>query len=146
MRWHADRIARALPVLVSLAVFLAALEILRLELQAIAGTISLRDVLATPARQLVLALLLTALNYALLTGYDLLAFRVRREDASGEPHRRRSLPRLRHLAQRRVCGAVGRVGALPVLFALGRDRRRALAHRVQLLRDVLAGAAGARQA
>ena len=35
----------------------------------------MRDVLATPARQLVLALLLTALNYALLTGYDLLAFR-----------------------------------------------------------------------
>ena len=30
---------------------------------------------ATPAHQLVLALLLTALNYALLTGYDLLAFR-----------------------------------------------------------------------
>ena len=75
MRWHADRIGRALPVLVSLAVFLVALEILSLELRAVSWDALARDVMATPARQLVLALLLTALNYALLTGYDLLAFR-----------------------------------------------------------------------
>src|ERR1700752_2043538 len=75
MRWHAYRIARALPVLVSLVVFLVALEILSLELRAVSWDDLSRDVMATPARQLVLALLLTALNYALLTGYDLLAFR-----------------------------------------------------------------------
>ena len=52
MRWHADRIARALPVVVSLAVFLVALEILSLELRAVSWDDLLRDVLATPARQL----------------------------------------------------------------------------------------------
>ena len=69
-----DRLRRTLPALVGLAVFVAALEVLRAELRAVTWHTLVADILATPPRQLALALLLTAINYAVLTGYDFLAF------------------------------------------------------------------------
>jgi phosphatidylglycerol lysyltransferase len=54
--------------------FLVALEVLRVELRTVSWHDLKADVLRTPPRQLGFALALTALNYAALTGYDLLAF------------------------------------------------------------------------
>lgn len=68
------RFVSALPVLVSLAVFLIALEVLRVELRAVSWHELTGDIVRTPPTRLVLALALTALNYLTLTGYDLLAF------------------------------------------------------------------------
>ena len=70
----ADRLKRGLPAAIGLALFLLALGVLRRELHAVTWHELARDVLATPPRSLALALLLTALNYAILTGYDFLAF------------------------------------------------------------------------
>ena len=69
-----DRLKRALPALIGLALFAAALFVLRRELHAITWHELTVDVVRTPASRLALALLLTALNYAILTGYDFLAF------------------------------------------------------------------------
>lgn len=74
---HAARLPRlrhALPALVSLAVFLAALAVLRVELRAVSWSALTGAASATPWPRLLLALALTAVNYAVLTGYDLLAF------------------------------------------------------------------------
>jgi len=68
------RLQRALPVVVGLAVFLAALEVLRVELHAVSWREITRDVFATPPSRLALALAFSALNYLALTAYDLLAF------------------------------------------------------------------------
>jgi phosphatidylglycerol lysyltransferase len=54
--------------------FALALGILRRELREVTWHALVQDVLATPPRRLALALFLTALNYAILTGYDFLAF------------------------------------------------------------------------
>ena len=70
----ADRLKRGLPAAIGLALFLLALGVLRRELHAVTWYELAHDVLATPPRPLALALLLTALNYAILTGYDFLAF------------------------------------------------------------------------
>ncbi len=70
----AEKLRRALPALVGLILFTAALLVLRKELHAVTWNELTSDVLATPPTQLLVALLLTALNYAALTGYDLLAF------------------------------------------------------------------------
>src|SRR5262245_42552078 len=69
-----DRLRHALPALIGLALFVLALTVLRQELQAATWHGLTRGVLATPMPQLALALLLTVLNYAVLTGYDFLAF------------------------------------------------------------------------
>jgi phosphatidylglycerol lysyltransferase len=69
-----DRLKRALPALVGLALFAAALFVLRRELHTITWHELTADLGRTPASRLALALLLTALNYACLTGYDFLAF------------------------------------------------------------------------
>ena len=69
-----DRFRRTLPVLVGLVVFLAALEILRVELRAVTWVELMADVARIPIGRLGLALALTILNYCVLTGYDLLAF------------------------------------------------------------------------
>ena len=67
------RLRRALPVVIGLALFLAALEVLRLELRAVSWHEVIADVLRTPAPRLALAVALTMLNYATLSCYDLLA-------------------------------------------------------------------------
>ena len=68
------RLRQALPVAIGLVLFLAALEVLRVELRAVSWHDLTADVVRTPPSRLGLALLLTLLNYAALTGYDLLAF------------------------------------------------------------------------
>ena len=68
------RLRHALPFVVGLALFMVALEVLRVELRAVSWHEITRDVLRTPASQLAAAIVLTILNYAALTGYDLLAF------------------------------------------------------------------------
>jgi phosphatidylglycerol lysyltransferase len=70
----AQRLRRALPSLVGLVVFVLALGVLRRELQTITWHSLVRDVADTPGAPLSLAVLLTACNYAVLTGYDFLAF------------------------------------------------------------------------
>ena len=69
-----ERLRQAIPVVLGLVLFLVALEVLRVELGAVSWHDLTADVLRTPPWQLGLALVLTALNYAALTGYDLLAF------------------------------------------------------------------------
>jgi phosphatidylglycerol lysyltransferase len=64
----------SLPIVISLAIFLGALEVLRVELHAVTWPELTADVLNTPASQLFAAIVLTALNYLVLTGYDMLAF------------------------------------------------------------------------
>jgi phosphatidylglycerol lysyltransferase len=60
--------------MVSLAVFFAALAVLRSELRHVTWVELMRDTAAMPAHRLAVAVALTALNYAVLTAYDLLAF------------------------------------------------------------------------
>ncbi len=69
-----QRAARAAPALIGLGLFVAALAVLRRELHGVTFHELTADVLSTPPHRLVAALLLTAVNYALLTGYDFLAF------------------------------------------------------------------------
>ena len=69
-----DRFRRALPAIVGLALFAMALQVLHVELRAVSWHDLAHDVRNTPIRILLLAVLLTALNYAVLTGYDFLAF------------------------------------------------------------------------
>ena len=68
------RVRQALPALVGLGLFVVALEVLRVELRTVSWHELARDVLGTPPARLLVALGLTALNYLVLTGYDLLAF------------------------------------------------------------------------
>ena len=65
---------RAAPAALSLVIFFAALAVIRGELRHVTWFELMRDVVATPPLRLAAALALTAINYALLTGYDLLAF------------------------------------------------------------------------
>lgn len=69
-----DRLKRALPALAGGALFAVALFVLQRELRSLTWHELTEDVLATPLPRLALALLVTALNYAVLTGYDFLAF------------------------------------------------------------------------
>jgi phosphatidylglycerol lysyltransferase len=69
-----ERLRQAIPVAIGLVLFLVALEVLRVELRAVSWHDLTADVIHTPPSRLGLAALFTALNYAALTGYDLLAF------------------------------------------------------------------------
>jgi phosphatidylglycerol lysyltransferase len=60
--------------MVSLVVFFAALAVLRSELRHVTWAELMRDTATTPPNRLGVAVALTALNYAVLTAYDLLAF------------------------------------------------------------------------
>jgi phosphatidylglycerol lysyltransferase len=68
------RLRRLVPAMVSLALFFAALAVLRGELRHVTWVELMRDVVAIPPNRLGMAVALTALNYAVLTAYDLLAF------------------------------------------------------------------------
>ena len=83
-----ERIKKAAPFVIGLVLFVAALEVLRVELSAFTWRDLSADVWHTPPGRLFLAVVLTALNYATLTGYDLLAFayigtRLRRAHIAG---------------------------------------------------------------
>ncbi|MBI4886109.1 MAG: bifunctional lysylphosphatidylglycerol flippase/synthetase MprF [Acidobacteria bacterium] len=69
------RLARALPAAASLALFLLALEVLAVELRTVSWPALRADLLDIPRARVVLALVLTTLNYLVLAGYDVLAFR-----------------------------------------------------------------------
>ena len=66
------RVRQLLPAVIGLVLFLAALGVLRTELRTLSWHGLVADVLATPPWRLGLALLLTVVNYALLTGYEFL--------------------------------------------------------------------------
>src|ERR1041385_6369616 len=70
----ATRLRRFAPAMVSLVLFFAALAVLRSELRHVTWVELMRDTSATPPALLAVAVALTALNYAVLTVYDLLAF------------------------------------------------------------------------
>src|SRR4051812_46268414 len=65
---------RLLPVIVALVIFSAALHVLREELHAVSWHQLTVDVVQIPVWRLIAAVTLTAVNYAVLTGYDFLAF------------------------------------------------------------------------
>jgi phosphatidylglycerol lysyltransferase len=69
-----DRVRAALPAVIALALFVAALEVLRSELRSVTWHELISDLSSIPSWRLALAVLLTAVNYAVLTGYDFLAF------------------------------------------------------------------------
>ena len=69
-----ERLRAALPALIGLGLFLVALAVLRRELNAVSWRTIAADVRATSARSLSLAILLTGLNYAVLTAYDFIGF------------------------------------------------------------------------
>lgn len=69
------RLRRALPPLIGFGLFLAALAVLRGELTTTSWQTLTRNAVGIPRWRLALALGLTGLNYLVLTGYDLLAFR-----------------------------------------------------------------------
>jgi phosphatidylglycerol lysyltransferase len=70
----AGRLRAPVPAVISLVVFFAALEVLRVELRQVTWFELTRDIAAMPPGRLAFALGLTAVNYAVLIGYDLLAF------------------------------------------------------------------------
>jgi phosphatidylglycerol lysyltransferase len=68
------RLRAALPAVVGLVLFFAALAVLRTELRAITWHGLTTDLSNIPAWHLAFAVFLTAINYGVLTGYDFLAF------------------------------------------------------------------------
>ena len=69
-----ERIRQALPAVIGVVLFVVALLVLRRELDRVTWHTLSRDVLNTPPAALIAAILLTAINYAALTGYDFIAF------------------------------------------------------------------------
>ena len=67
-------VRHAAPALISLVVFLAALVVLRIELRSVRWDDLRAALFATSRPRLLVAIALTLVNYAVLTGYDLLAF------------------------------------------------------------------------
>ncbi|MEZ5420396.1 MAG: hypothetical protein R2708_24065 [Vicinamibacterales bacterium] len=138
------RIRTALPVAIGLVLFLAALEVLRVELHAVSWHELSGDIVATPWPQLALALALTAANYLVLAGYDVLAFEYIGRSVPLGPVVGVSM--LAYAVAHNVGFSVlSGLGALPLLLTLGRDRRGTVAHRRQLLDHLLARAARARR-
>ena len=74
MRNVSERTRRALPVLAGLVLLTVALEVLRVELRTLTWPELSAAVAGIPRGQIALAIALTGLNYAVLTGYDQLAF------------------------------------------------------------------------
>ncbi len=70
-----ERLRRVVPAVVGLVLFLAALDVLRTELRDVTWRALTADLAAMPASRLAAAVLLAALNYLVLTAYDVLAFR-----------------------------------------------------------------------
>jgi phosphatidylglycerol lysyltransferase len=68
------RLRRVLPSLIGLVLFGLALAVLQRELHTATWHTLVRDIFSTPHMALSLAVLLTVCNYAVLTGYDFLAF------------------------------------------------------------------------
>src|SRR5262245_9827452 len=69
-----ERLRAALPSLIGLVLFVVALSVLRKELHAVTWQGLTADLSNIPGGRLAVAVLLTALNCAVFTGYDFLAF------------------------------------------------------------------------
>jgi phosphatidylglycerol lysyltransferase len=69
-----QRLTSAVPALLVLVIFVAALEVLRRELHAVSWHTLVGHIVGTPPDRLVAAVVLTALNYGVLTLYDFIAF------------------------------------------------------------------------
>ena len=69
-----ERLRQALPAIIGVMLFVVALTVLRHELERVTWHTLSRDVLNTPPAALLGAILLTAINYLALTGYDFIAF------------------------------------------------------------------------
>jgi phosphatidylglycerol lysyltransferase len=69
-----ERLRAAVPAVIALTLFAAALGVLRAELRTVTWHGLTNAVAAIPAERLLLAVFLTVVNYAVLTGYDFLAF------------------------------------------------------------------------
>jgi phosphatidylglycerol lysyltransferase len=69
-----DKLRAALPAVIGVVLFFAALEVLRTELRTVTWQALMADVVSTSPGRLGIAILLTVVNYAVLTGYDFLAF------------------------------------------------------------------------
>ena len=105
--------------LLGLFVFAIALRVLRTELRGVSWHHLTADIAQVHPARLVLALVLTAINYAVLTGYDFLAFAYIGKQLPARAGRLRLVPVLRGLEQRRLRDALRRLGALPLLHADG---------------------------
>jgi len=70
------RVRQAVQVLAGLILFVAALEVLRLELTTVSWAELTAAFVAVPRAQVALALALTVVNYIVLTGYDAIALGV----------------------------------------------------------------------
>jgi phosphatidylglycerol lysyltransferase len=68
------RVRHAVPVLVGLVLFVAALEVLRFELDTVSWSQLTADIANVSGRRLALAIVLTVVNYFVLTEYDQVAF------------------------------------------------------------------------
>ncbi|HKT79468.1 MAG TPA: bifunctional lysylphosphatidylglycerol flippase/synthetase MprF [Vicinamibacterales bacterium] len=68
-----DKLRRALPFVIGFVLFVVALGVLTVELRTTSWQAIVQDAGAMPSSRLWTALALTALNYLVLTGYDLLA-------------------------------------------------------------------------
>jgi phosphatidylglycerol lysyltransferase len=79
------RLRYVLPAFLGLALFVVALEVLRIELRSVSWAQVSVEIGRLPHERLALAVVLTVLNYIALTGYDLIAF----------AYIGRTLPRLR---------------------------------------------------
>ena len=106
-----DRLRRWIPAALSLALFVVALEVLRVELRAVTWHELMADVVQTPPARLALAAILTVLNYVVLTGYDFLAFASIGKTLSRVRIAVGVVSRLRDCEQRRVRDAFRRVGS-----------------------------------
>jgi phosphatidylglycerol lysyltransferase len=69
-----SRWLEVLPAVAGLVLFLAALEVLRIELRTVSWAELIADVMRVRRTDLALAIAFTVLNYLVLTGYDLVAF------------------------------------------------------------------------
>ena len=68
------RVRQALPAIAGVILFVIAVAVLRVEIRAISWSGLIGSVLGMPRDRLLIAVLLTAINYTALTGYDFLAF------------------------------------------------------------------------
>ena len=68
------RIKQALPAIAGVILFVVAVAVLRVEIRTISWSALIGSVLGMPRDRLLIAALLTVINYAALTGYDFLAF------------------------------------------------------------------------
>jgi phosphatidylglycerol lysyltransferase len=69
-----ERLRTALPAVIGLVLFVAALAVLRSELRTMTWHTLTADLAGIPPRRVMLAVALTVLNFIVLTGYDFLAF------------------------------------------------------------------------